>query len=347
MPSSQPWQPVKQPRVISVIGVHRSGTSVLTKGLETIGVSLGNKFIDPNIYNEKGFWEDEDFHLLNLKMLNSFGDRFRLVLSITEEEAETLCEKGFLREAIQLLQKKLPFSQPLGLKDPRATLLLPFWKKVFRDCGVAPFFVIALRHPLSAIAFQVESKIQHPEEALWVWVSYLLVCLEQSEGYQRILVDYDELLKNPQEQLQRVANGLQLRLDPVLLQAYAKGFVDPTMRHFCKEKEHQPRCSFWQDFAIEIYQELLRVAIDQASFQDIQPLFEKWKNQFELMKPALKLEEIKNLEIFILRERNQQLSESNKEQLQALLEFNQKLVEKCHLIAELYEKLSLLSKDER
>ncbi|MBX9743153.1 MAG: hypothetical protein K2W99_06425 [Chthoniobacterales bacterium] len=337
MNSSFPkWRPLSQPQVVLVIGVQRSGTSVLTKGLETMGVSLGSTLIPSGTYNEKGFWEDEDFHALNLKMLNSFGDRFRLVLSITEEEASVLCEKGFFREASQLLLGKLPASQPLGIKDPRLSLLLPFWKKIFRSYGIAPSFVIALRHPLSAIGFQEQFKTQDREEALWTWVSYLLTCLEQSEGHRRIIVDYDELLNNPTDQMKRVAHLLQLDLDPTLLDAYRHGFVDLTMRHFNKKKDHLRSRSFWQDFAMEIYQVLFRVATEQSSFDEIQSSFQKWKNQFELMKPALSLEETKNLKLFILRETNKKLQQTNKEQLQSLIDLNKNLVEKCALIATLY-----------
>ncbi len=326
-------------RLVLVIGVHRSGTSVLTKGLETMGISLGDTLISPNIYNEKGYWEDLDFHALNLEMLNSFEDRFRFFLSITDEEATTLCEKGFLAKASQLLRTKFSSSHHLGIKNPRFSILLPFWKRVFLACGVLPSFVIALRNPFSVAAGHNQFKNQHPEQPLWTWVSYLLSCLEESEGYERIIVDYDELLKKPTHQITRIAHTLRFNLNPTLLQSYIHNDVDLSLRHFHEEKKSHSDNSFWGNFALEIYQNLFLVATEQASFEEIQSSQKKWKKQLAPMKSHLALEE-KNISIIQdLLEKNKHLHEANVEHLKMLIELNKTMVEKCNLIAQLYQAM--------
>ncbi len=326
-------------RLVVVIGVQRSGTSVLTKGLETLGLSLGETLIPANIYNEKGYWEDSDFHALNLDMLNSFEDRFRFFLSITEEEAMLLCKKGFLEKASKLLSGKLALSERLGIKNPRFSILLPFWKKVFLACGITPSFVISLRNPVSVAAAHNQFKNQHSEQSLWTWVSYLLSCLEESEGYQRIIVDYDELLKSPTYQMTRIAHTLQLDLNPASLESYIHNSVDLSLRHFYEKKDRLSEESFWQNFAWEMYENLFLVATEQASFQELQSSLKKWKNHFEPMKLHLALEE-KNISIIQdLTQQNQRLQETNVEQLKSLLEFNKALVEKCDLIAALYQAM--------
>ena len=56
----------KQGRLIIVLGMHRSGTSAVTRGLQVVGASLGG-----NLYpamagvNEKGFWEDIELNSLD------------------------------------------------------------------------------------------------------------------------------------------------------------------------------------------------------------------------------------------------------------------------------------------
>ena len=67
-------------RLIIVLGMHRSGTSSLTKALAALDIDIGNDFI-PNIasVNEKGFWEDLEINSLNIKILKSINtDWFKL-----------------------------------------------------------------------------------------------------------------------------------------------------------------------------------------------------------------------------------------------------------------------------
>ncbi len=326
-------------RVILVLGVHRSGTSALTKGLEAMGISLGTSLIPPNIFNEKGYWEDVDFHELNLEMLDSFESRLRRILPLSEEEAVLLCERGFLTKASQLLLKKLPSSQPLGIKDPRFSILLPFWKKVFKECNVDASFVIALRNPLSVAACQEQFQNQHREKSFWIWISYLLTCLEHSEGNNRILVDYDELLKNPKHQIQRIARTLALDVSPELLQAYCFAFIDPSLRHFYGEKDTLLQKNFCRAFALEMYEKFLAVARDEISFKELQDFSQKWKAQFSPLESLLALEEKNNLSIQNLIQTNQQLHKTNTERLKTIIELNKTIMEKFNFVTELHQAI--------
>ncbi|MCW1935103.1 hypothetical protein OMD46_00125 [Pseudomonas sp. MDMC_285] len=47
---------VEQTKIIVVLGMHRSGTSVVTRTLEALGISLGENLMPPaENNNEKGF----------------------------------------------------------------------------------------------------------------------------------------------------------------------------------------------------------------------------------------------------------------------------------------------------
>lgn len=77
-------------RVIIVLGVYLSGTSVLTKSLETMGVRLSDPSqITFNSFNEKGDWEDHSFSSLNaelIKALYSLEGRYRDMMPLVEKE---------------------------------------------------------------------------------------------------------------------------------------------------------------------------------------------------------------------------------------------------------------------
>ena len=65
---------MSQQRVIVVLGMHRSGTSAIARGLKALGVELGNNLMPPVANNnEKGFWEDVEIHALNQAVLATLG----------------------------------------------------------------------------------------------------------------------------------------------------------------------------------------------------------------------------------------------------------------------------------
>ena len=61
---------------IIVLGVHRSGTSVLAAGLEALGISLGRKSEWVNEDNPKGFFENQDITPFNERLLRFLHARW-------------------------------------------------------------------------------------------------------------------------------------------------------------------------------------------------------------------------------------------------------------------------------
>ena len=59
--------------VVPVLGMHRSGTSMLTHMLSLLGVELGEPLQPPSFDNPKGFWENRFFQALNIKILQLAG----------------------------------------------------------------------------------------------------------------------------------------------------------------------------------------------------------------------------------------------------------------------------------
>src|SRR5665647_3705297 len=71
--SARPQGPgIRPQKLIVVLGMHRSGTSAVTRGLQVMGVGLGDRLM-PGLEgnNAKGFWEDIDLNALNIEMMSS------------------------------------------------------------------------------------------------------------------------------------------------------------------------------------------------------------------------------------------------------------------------------------
>ncbi len=291
-------------RIIVVLGVYRSGTSALTKSLETIGVRLSDPSqITFNSFNEKGDWEDILFSSFNrelIKALYSLEGRYRDMMPLTEKEVNFLCDQGFFARASRLLLERLSDSTPFAMKDPKFCTLLPFWKKVFKECGVQVSFVIALRNPLNVVASidaaeKILGKYPH-EKSFWIWISYILSCLEHTEGYERLLVDYGELVKHPAHQVERIARACQLEINDESLRVYCNDFMDRSLCHFHEKEDHLFEGSFCRAFAMEMYEALLCLAKDTSDFQKLESSLEKWREQFLSAESLLVLVEKKEYE---------------------------------------------------
>ena len=299
-------------RIIVVLGVRRSGTSALTKGLETMGVSIIDQAHSPfNSFNEKGYWEDLEIHDFNMKLIGSLEpleNRWRSIIPLSEKEVDFLCEKGFLKQGADLLLSKLSVLwQPLGLKDPRFSILLPFWKRVFKTYNLAVSFVISLRDPLSTIgsmkAFGTacEPINAHHANFLWAWISFFGGCLESTAGEERIVVDYHELLARPDFQIKRVATAFNLEVQEDLLKKYSADFIDSSLCHFQKNEISKNILMHDQELALEIYEQLLLVARDQVSCDQPQPFLEKWKASLAAVEPLLMMTEKNEQTILLLQ----------------------------------------------
>ena len=60
-------------RAIVVVGMHRSGTSAVVRGLKALSVFLGRNFLDAQPENPTGYWEDKGIVELNERVLKALG----------------------------------------------------------------------------------------------------------------------------------------------------------------------------------------------------------------------------------------------------------------------------------
>jgi glycosyltransferase involved in cell wall biosynthesis/GT2 family glycosyltransferase len=273
-------------RIIVVLGMHRSGSSSLTKGLEALGISLGGRLMPADAYNPTGYWEDVDFYELNQAMLASLGYEWDHLLPPSREEIDRLLGGDFFRQAATLLRAKLADSPLLGVKDPRFCVLLPFWRRVFAHCGTGEAYVLCLRHPNDVAESLFRRNQQSHEKFIWLWISHVLTAVTNLKGADRLVVDYEDLLREPAAQMARVAETLSLAPDKKKLADYGGGFLDPTLNH--QGQSPPPGDISFPPLAREIYEKLRAVAGGQIGWQDLERVLPSWQNEYAAAHPLLK-----------------------------------------------------------
>jgi hypothetical protein len=136
-------------RLIVVLGMHRSGTSAVTRGLQVMGVGLGDRMMPAMPDNVKGFWEDIDLNALNMEMLSALESDWHHLAPIEPDDVDVLHKKGYFLRAVELLRQKVGNAPVFGFKDPRVAKLLPFWKGVFSHCELDTSYPRGLARPTS------------------------------------------------------------------------------------------------------------------------------------------------------------------------------------------------------
>src|SRR6266545_6854697 len=185
---------MNEKKLIVVLGMHRSGTSVVSRALQVMGVTLGNNLMPPVPGdNDTGFWEDLDIYSLNMEMLNSLNRDWHFLTPIQPADVNSLHNSGYLARALKLLQDKMSGIQVFGFKDPRVTKLLPFWKEVFIQSQLKVSYVITLRHPLSVCRSLAKRNGFDVEKSALLWLEHVISSLDGTVGENRIVVDYDLL----------------------------------------------------------------------------------------------------------------------------------------------------------
>src|SRR5687768_10876900 len=119
-------------RIVLVVGMHRAGTSPLTRGLAAIGVELGDNLLPPAVDNPKGFWENRVIVDLNERLLRSL-DYSWSSYGLAEIDIPALTKANqFFFEVVQRIREHTSRYPVWGFKDPRSARLLPFWQSVFQ-----------------------------------------------------------------------------------------------------------------------------------------------------------------------------------------------------------------------
>jgi len=283
---------IQQKHIVVVLGMHRSGTSVITRGLEVIGINLGDHLLSPAADNRKGFWEDVDINALNIDLLRVVGHDWHTLTPVLPDELASPAVGEFKLRAVEILRNKLSTTNCFGLKDPRIPRLLPFWQDVFAHLQVRVSYVIACRNPMSVARSLAKRDGFDLEKGYYLWLEHMLQSLVQTANQPRIVVDYDRLMEDPTGQLQRIAQNLGLTFDsesPEFAE-YHTQFLEDSLRHTRYRMEDLHLDKSIPPIVIELYKILVELATDAVQFEhrEVVSLLRRVSGQFRENYPALR-----------------------------------------------------------
>lgn len=251
--------------LLIVWGMHRSGTSLLSRAMRVFGAHHADTQLVIHSGNPTGYWEDRALVQLDSDMLDCLGLSWDSAESITPEHVAQLERKGYVAKALEFLRRQDAHLN--ALKDPRMTKLGPFWQKVFLQAGNVPLSVVAFRNPLSVLhslqsrrGISHSTNLQEKRYCYELWLSYTRQALETTSAYPRACIEYDLFLQYPQEMLILLGNKLSLPIYNDEKQLFLQEILNVNHRHnlySLGDLESDPECP---EEVVALYTALLEKA---------------------------------------------------------------------------------------
>jgi len=227
-----------RPDGFMVLGMHRSGTSMLTGMLYmAAGYTFGG-YLHKGGQNPKGFFERFDVVGQNEKWMTKQGMgwsgpvlHYDWEQGLKDHQSGTTDFKGGAR-FFKFIED--PTKSPWLQKDPRMCITLRTWRKILKK---EPAIVFTYRHPFEVAQslFRRGGNV-HFTLGLQLWIAYNMRAIQGSRGMCIVRTKNAAIIADPLNEVQRVSDELtsKCRVPPAphkVKQTVVDKFFDPNLQH--------------------------------------------------------------------------------------------------------------------
>lgn len=216
--------------VVVVIGMHRSGTSMCSNMLQMLGADMADG-IHASPANAKGHWERPRLVDINDAIFGFFRRPWGSPSHVLDMPERWISDPRVAEQRIRAVGWLLPRvkgGRIFGFKDPRTTLLLPFWQLVLAELGATPRYVFCVRDPAQvARSLQARDGMERGQ-AEYRWLIYNLAAIRAVDAAPVCIVPYEAWFDEPLGTARRLARHVGLA-EPS--EAAVREVVDTELRH--------------------------------------------------------------------------------------------------------------------
>jgi GT2 family glycosyltransferase len=223
--------------LILVVGMHRSGTSLLGSLLDAMGLSSSGPLIPGDEHNPEGYYERADITAIQEELLRQLGRWWpsaEALLPLPPSWLVQPCTDKAHQALLHALAAE-PSNVPLAIKDPRSSRLLPLWRRIASELNRPLQLLLAVRDPQEVITSLVNrdgsSTGMDVERAANLWWQHNREALLHSQGLPLLTVDYSRWFDgSAAEQLQAIAGFCDRPIQSAAEQANLLAQIRPEHR---------------------------------------------------------------------------------------------------------------------
>ncbi len=196
-----------------ILGMHRSGTSAVARAVNLLGPYIGHReHLMPAVKgdNPDGFWEHISFFSLHERLLSHLSRSWDSILPLPHGWWRGADMHPYREELKRLIVSEFGDKDIWMWKDPRTSLLLPLWKDVMEELDIDIRYILCLRPPQD-VADSLRRRNNFPEaKSLALWLLYSSSALFWTAGEKRVVIAFDDLLKDWEPPLRNIASSLAI-----------------------------------------------------------------------------------------------------------------------------------------
>ncbi|MBG9377142.1 sulfotransferase [Panacibacter sp. DH6] len=213
-------------KVLIILGMHRSGTSLVTNWLNKCGLNVGDSLVEEGISNTEGHYEDWDFVKLHEDILKAHNEPSTGLI----EKPVKITSRYHLEKLKMTTVFKSRVYEQWGFKDPRTCLFIPYYQEalpnaryivILRD--FAPVVSSLVKRDFLQMDYHYVRRVNKVMQFLWrfrkekmfykyyellsekylrVWIGYneaILDFIKKEPPDNYVLINYKMLLKNAED----------------------------------------------------------------------------------------------------------------------------------------------------
>lgn len=222
-------------RAICILGMHRSGTSTVTRAINLLGVPLGEaaKMMPGTSANAEGYWEHLEIYDLQKRLLARLELGWNTVAPMPDQWVQSEIIHPFKDELAKLVASNFGSYALWGWKEPQTCLLLPLWREILEKADTKLSCLFVVRSPVD-VANSLTRRDAIPfDKAVGLWFHHNIAALKDAAGLPIVFSSYDRLLSAWEPELRRCAAALELDWpkDEQRHRETMNAFIKPGLRH--------------------------------------------------------------------------------------------------------------------
>ncbi|MEW6989398.1 sulfotransferase family protein [Colwelliaceae bacterium 6441] len=227
-------------KILFVVSMHRSGSSLLTKGLECFDLDLGDNLMPPANDNPKGFFEDLDVVALNDEILNICDYQWTLISQEPRVIPENLVSK-YLEQAKALIDVKLTHNNVKDyfvIKDPRLCRTLPIWIKACEQLNI-DFKTVFISRNFNEVAISLLNRNGIAFEGGYsLWLDYTKSALGYFKQFEiePLFIKLDSFISLMQKNMINIGQFLERKINDEKYNIFETEFYNPNLLNKNKNK---------------------------------------------------------------------------------------------------------------
>lgn len=229
---------------ILILGMHRSGTSALTRILNLAGAHLPDRVLGAGTGNERGHWEPEALATYHDRLLAKVDSAWHDWQGPDFSKLAPRERISIHKEMRAIIEQDFGSAPLFVLKEPRICRLAPFIINALEEAEVDIIPVLAMRNPIDVAASLMRRKGVWPEnytsfDAYMLWLRHVIDAERVTRNMRRCFVSYETLMTDWTKIFSTLKHqaSLTFKKTPEMIAPLVEEFLSPQMRHHTSRLE--------------------------------------------------------------------------------------------------------------